>query len=240
MVEENLSFRNGNPGAVQFGNFINYYQFNSPEKRISLLPKDIWSESIEENRKWEILDIGCNTGDLTVALYDFFTNILGITDCKVIGIDIDPQLIQRAIEKNKSNNISFNCVDIMDSMNYQTIIKYLKDNDLERFDLVTCFSITMWIHLNHGDLGLKSFLNNVSKISNFLIIEPQPWKCYKAAVKRMKLSDYIFPEFKKLAIQQNVEDEIEKIILDECNLVKLKESQKTDWGRKILFFKRKN
>lgn len=53
-----LQFKGGNPGAVQFGNFINYYQFHPPEERINLLPKNIW----RSDQPCIALDIGCNAG----------------------------------------------------------------------------------------------------------------------------------------------------------------------------------
>jgi hypothetical protein len=37
----------------------------------------------------------------------------------------------------------------------------------------------MWIHLNHGDDGLWAFLEQVSSMTDHLIVEPQPWKCYR-------------------------------------------------------------
>lgn len=55
---DQLKFRGENPGAVQFGNFINYYQFNPVENRLKLLPIDIW----DPNKLFFGLDIGCNAG----------------------------------------------------------------------------------------------------------------------------------------------------------------------------------
>lgn len=54
-----LNFFGDNPGAVQYGNFINYYQFNAPENRLELLPiKTIWND----NKDFFGLDVGCNSG----------------------------------------------------------------------------------------------------------------------------------------------------------------------------------
>lgn len=53
-----LNFKNGNPGAVLYGNFINYYQFHPPDERIKLLPENLF---ISEE-KIVALDIGCNAG----------------------------------------------------------------------------------------------------------------------------------------------------------------------------------
>lgn len=53
-----------NSGAAPFGNFINYYTFNPPEKRIDFLPKDLLQVISGESRKKSVtvLDIGCNAG----------------------------------------------------------------------------------------------------------------------------------------------------------------------------------
>lgn len=58
MENSNLNYRGGNPGAVQYGNFINYYQFHSPEDRLKLLPTDLWPKS----KSFYALDLGSNAG----------------------------------------------------------------------------------------------------------------------------------------------------------------------------------
>ena len=47
------------------------------------------------------------------------------------------------------------------------------------FDLVMCFSVTMWIHLNRGDEGLEEFVKFCCGASRNVLVEPQPWKCYQ-------------------------------------------------------------
>lgn len=54
---EDLKFKGGNPGAVRYGNFINYYQFNPASNRLKLLPSNIWSKN-----QFYGLDLGCNAG----------------------------------------------------------------------------------------------------------------------------------------------------------------------------------
>lgn len=125
----------------------------------------------------------------------------------------------------------------MDNNQRDTIENYLKLKNLANFSITFCFSVTMWIHLNHGDDGLKKFLKYVASKSDMLLIEPQPWKCYKTAVKRMKQQNYIYPHFELLKIKQNVEEEIEKYLLFDCGLIKISESDKTKWDRKLLVFK---
>jgi hypothetical protein len=50
------------PGAAQFGNFINYYEFNPPKNRLALFEGKFCEYFSSEKRKILCLDIGCNTG----------------------------------------------------------------------------------------------------------------------------------------------------------------------------------
>ena len=53
-------------GDCKYGNFYNYYEFNKPERRITLLPSTILSNlinnCIDKNKIIYVLDIGCNSG----------------------------------------------------------------------------------------------------------------------------------------------------------------------------------
>jgi hypothetical protein len=192
--------------------------------------------------------------DLTQELYRFLsTNISivtpsvesskekkeGKTDCHILGIDLDPILIARAEEANKyTSNVTYKCINYMQDSE-STISLYLKQHNKNYFDVIFCFSVTMWIHLNHGDEGLKQFLISVSLQTDMVVIEPQPWKCYRAAVRRLKRSGGNFPEFRNLKMRERVVVDIEDIFCNECNFVKIeKESLCTGWGRQLLFFKK--
>ena len=53
--------------------------------------------------------------------------------------------------------------------------------------LVTCFSTTMWVHVNLGDDGLHLFLGELANAADVaLVVEPQPWRCYRSAVQRLR------------------------------------------------------
>ena len=56
----------GDPGAARLGNFINYYQFNPPSERLSLLfPHKLFSQlemTVTGASTLNVLDIGCNSG----------------------------------------------------------------------------------------------------------------------------------------------------------------------------------
>ena len=61
-----------NPGATRQGNFINYYQFNPPSERLSLLfPNNLVSKLgiFQDECTLTCLDIGCNSGVSTTLLH---------------------------------------------------------------------------------------------------------------------------------------------------------------------------
>lgn len=231
----------GDAGSAQFGNFINYYQFNSAEHRINLLPNNIWkqhSSSVNDDN-FIVLDIGCNAGNLTQMLYEYLTLHTG-KSVHILGIDIDPLLIDRCIQHNlHDSNVTYQCINIMEH-DSKSIIAYLKQFNRIRFDAVFALSLTMWIHLNNGDDGLNEFLGQVCNLADLLIVEPQPWKCYLTAMKRMRKSGKTFERFKELKVRNNVEDWIRSILVRDCTFRVIFETTPTQWDRKICFYERIN
>ena len=58
----NSKRENLHTGACRNGNFKNYYNFNQPERRTSLLPSTLLKTLFKNKNKLHILDIGCNSG----------------------------------------------------------------------------------------------------------------------------------------------------------------------------------
>jgi len=54
----------GEPGSARYGNFINYYSFNPPERRVKLISETFLSDWFAgcERDTLLMLDIGCNSG----------------------------------------------------------------------------------------------------------------------------------------------------------------------------------
>lgn len=50
------------PGAAPYGNFINYYSFNPPENRLSLIPPALLRDLGYSDETTLIVDVGCNSG----------------------------------------------------------------------------------------------------------------------------------------------------------------------------------
>lgn len=257
------------PGAAPFGNFINYYQFNSAEDRLQLLPtatspetadsitkpslpQNFWSQAAADCPPAEpyiVLDVGCNAGNFTQLLYQDFlrkhcNDALDATRAvHILGIDIDAQLIERAREQNRHpDNVSYLCVDVMDASADGQIARYLDGvwPGRQRFNAVFCMSLTMWIHLNHGDEGLAAFLRRVSELSALLVIEPQPWKCYGTAVRRQRRAAGAggrpFERFDGLQWRRDVEERIDGYLVAECGRRRVWQTVPTKWERRIALY----
>ena len=142
-------------------------------------------------------DLGCNEGDLTLAMATLLSgNTHGV---KCLGIDIDPMLIDRAKYKAKTSGSDSSGLSISASFKTANLCNDAEHNDAclvfetsganeqinhnanstsiphQLFDFTTIFSTTMWIHVHGGDDGLKAFLERACGwTKKFLLVEPQP------------------------------------------------------------------
>lgn len=230
---KDLSFAGNDPGAAKYGNFINYYSFHSPSERIRNLDARMF-RSMENKESIVCLDIGCNTGDLTKELYIYLKAIFTKSKIQILAIDIDSTLIERAKEQNDNSNISFLSSDITTNKECDIIKKFPNIHCQDKFDIIFCFSVTMWIHINNGDEGLLNFLKFIRENTKIIIIEPQPWKCYKNAQRRMKRSGKHFEMYNTLNMRDNIDNVIEEYISE--THIKVYESPASSWNRKILSF----
>ncbi|XP_029625691.1 7SK snRNA methylphosphate capping enzyme [Salmo trutta] len=69
------------------------------------------------------------------------------------------------------------------------------------YDVILCFSVTKWVHLNWGDGGLKRLFHRVFRHlrpGGLFVLEPQPWITYG---KRKKLTDSIFKNYHSIRLK---------------------------------------
>ncbi|XP_011877981.1 PREDICTED: probable RNA methyltransferase CG11342 [Vollenhovia emeryi] len=232
------------PGAIRHGNFMNYYQFHAAEERVRQLPRGVWQRQRVAHpvRKYAGLDVGCNAGDLTYALRDFLEEAVSQDQPEVslIGVDLDPILIEKARERNpRPDRVTFECLDFLSEDCGETLRRYLAQLNKTRFDVVFCFSITMWIHLNHGDDGLEAFLRRACELAEMIVVEPQPWRCYRNASRRLRranLGDFpLLRELKYTDPMRHIEDILRRL----CDFRKVTVTATNEWGRMLLIYERK-
>ncbi|NXD17324.1 BN3D2 methyltransferase, partial [Nothocercus nigrocapillus] len=241
------------PGAAPYGNFPHYSRFHPPEGRVRLLPPGLLQRLFPVAARPLLgLDVGCNSGELSVALY---RHLLGLSegegsrnqpeagqDLNLLCCDIDAALIERAQHCSPfPASISFAQLDIMDSGAREPFLSsHLRRFGRATFDIGFCMSVTMWIHLNHGDSGLVAFLAFLASLCKYLLVEPQPWKCYRAAARRLrKLGRNDFDHFRSLAINGDMADRITEILTKDCAMDLVCCFGSTSWDRSLLLFKAK-
>nr|XP_034957675.1 RNA 5'-monophosphate methyltransferase-like [Zootoca vivipara] len=238
-------------GAAPYGNFPDYSRFHPPEGRIQLLPSALLSKLFPNPRAKPLLglDVGCNSGELSIALYRHLLGLQESQACqehlnelRLLCCDIDAGLIERASQQSPfPASISYATVDIMDPDAREALLSsYLGRFGRSTFDIAFCMSVTMWIHLNHGDCGLVTFLSYLASKCAYLLLEPQPWKCYRSAARRLrKLGRHDFDHFRSLAINGNVVERITEILTTDCAMELVSFFGNTSWDRSLLLFKSK-
>uniref|UniRef100_A0AAV2M885 RNA methyltransferase n=1 Tax=Knipowitschia caucasica TaxID=637954 RepID=A0AAV2M885_KNICA len=179
------------PPSGQFHGSLRFESsFDVNQNRLSLIPVSLFKDVLYSEDKTLILDVGCNSGELTVAFYKHLQTSMTEEEksrkaVHILGFDLDETLIQRANETNPfPNNIAFIHLDI--TSDAEALQDYLKQHGCSRFHLCLCLAVTMWVHLNHGDSGLLKLLFDLSSCSQHLLLEAQPWKCYRSAARRLR------------------------------------------------------
>lgn len=158
----------------------------------------------------------------------------------LLGLDLDETLIQRAQEANPlPSSISFIPMDIIVD-DGRRLESYLDRRGCSRFHLCLCLAVTMWVHLNHGDSGLLRMLSRLASLSQHLLLEAQPWKCYRSAARRLRrLGRPDFDHFKTLKICGDVAERAREHLESRCGMELVRSFGSTSWDRKLLLFKRR-
>ncbi|TYZ64895.1 hypothetical protein PybrP1_001118 [[Pythium] brassicae (nom. inval.)] len=165
----------------------------------------------------------------------------------VLGVDIDQVLVDRAalkaVDVAAGDAVQFRCADVSAPAFDDAVRSFLalatRAPSQRQFDLVTCFSVTMWIHLNKGDDGLWKFLERVSDLASHLLIEPQPWKCYRNAQKRLSRMRVEIPaSFREIQVRQDVVERIDAFLLAAGRFRFKAPLGKTNWSRPVVLYSR--
>lgn len=182
--------------------------------------------------------------DLSVALYKHLQPPTGPGTeggLHMLGFDLDDMLIQRAQSTNPfPGNISFIPLDItQDEASRAQLGNYLRTFGRCTFHLSVCLAVTMWVHLNHGDAGLLGFLSRLAAASDHLLLEAQPWKCYRSAARRLrKLGRNDFEHFKSLEIRGDMAENVGQHLERNCDMELIQSFGSTSWDRKLLLFRK--
>lgn len=173
----------------QFGNYKHYYGYRNKDHNYKDIRLDILQAYEELFHGREILDIGCNNGQLTMSIADQFI------PKHITGMDIEQSLINEAKkclikekkclpwenEKKTDGKFPYNVTFIRGDYVLRDDI-LLEVEEEQNFDVILALSITKWIHLNYGDAGLKQAFRRMYRqlrCHGILILEAQPFDNYK-------------------------------------------------------------
>lgn len=117
------------------------------------------------------------------------------------------------IERFANHNIvKWILIKVFLQANYILKDASLLDLEKPQYDAILCLSITKWIHLNHGDAGIKFMFKRIFKQLNpngVLILEAQTFATYK---KRSKIDPEMQQNFKSIELKP---DKFESYLLSD-------------------------
>ncbi|XP_064548650.1 probable RNA methyltransferase CG1239 [Drosophila montana] len=182
--------------TFMFGNYRHYYGKRILDKDFHDIRLDVLATQSELFRDKQLLDIGCNSGHLSLEIAKKF-------EVKsLVGLDIDRFLTHEAqmavnLLKRASNVSAANAAGRFPYNvkfvhgNYVLADDVLLEIERPQYDIILCLSVTKWIHLNFCDEGLKQAFRRMYlqlHPGGKLILEPQSFDTYK---RRKKLTDNI-------------------------------------------------
>ena len=217
-----------------------------------------------------LLDVGCNSGDLSLGLLNMLQNewkdstSSSLTrstsnDICLLGIDVDDALIKRAKMKiPETTNVQhptiiFHTADIcnqndihqihvlLDQLRHTNQPSTKQISSVAASDITFVFGITMWIHLHHGDEGVRSVLHTLGNMTlTTMVIEIHPWKNYKSAIKRIKKQKLEIPIHWKSIVHRGpgeTEKFVQRVMLEIGYEMKYNFGS-TGWGREVHSYER--
>ncbi|XP_068152389.1 probable RNA methyltransferase CG1239 [Drosophila tropicalis] len=186
-----------------YGNYKHYYGKRILDKDFHDIRLDVLATQPELFQDKQLLDIGCNSGHLSIEIAKRF-NVKSL-----VGLDIDRSLVndaQMAIGSLKRQNppgsrFPYNLRFLQG--NYVLEDDVLLEIERPQFDVILCLSVTKWIHLNFCDAGLKQAFRRMFlqlRTGGKLILEPQSFDTYK---RRKKLSEKIRENYNAIELKPN-------------------------------------
>jgi len=161
------------------GNYHSYYNQNhrtEEDIRLSAIRERLGDDVFVEQ---EVLDIGCNAGLVSLAVAHKY----GAR--RVVGVDVDADLIDSAIAKLGADRehsdhgciVEFRAEDFLSSP-----LRRPPTLQPERFDIILCLSVTKWVHFAKGDEGIRKLFRRILRRlrpGGLFVLEPQNWASYK-------------------------------------------------------------
>lgn len=185
-----------------YGNYKNYYGYRGTadsDPRLQVMERCWFANK-------RCIDVGCNSGLVSLAIAARFGT------AAMLGLDIDGALIRTAsihlarrrtevaTQLTAGRQKKDAAVVRMESASLRALKGvWFQQADIaaancpvkpDSCDIALALSVTKWIHINGGDAGLLRYFSAVHAAlvpGGLFVLEPQPWRSYKQAVKKQNL-----------------------------------------------------
>ena len=143
-------------------------------------------------------------------------------------------------------NIIFKCQnwiqDYLDQQRNPYSVQGPPQKSIRLLDVILCFSVTKWVQLNWGDLGIKSLFLKVKdqlKPKGYFILESQSWESYLPSGGKFLTSDHEY-HYKEIKLEPYKYSEYLQNILGFKLVVELPPppSENLEFSRPILIFQK--
>ncbi|CAA9993026.1 unnamed protein product [Nesidiocoris tenuis] len=230
-----------NLNSLQDEEVNRYYGYRYPGQEVDLRLKMLSRVDNLFSDK-DVLDIGCNTGNVTISV----ARDLGAK--KVVGIDIDRTLVEmarsnlrklsRSQGKTKfpvSMPLVYGSLDVPGLPNANhfphnlSFIQgnYVLENDVllelekPQFDVILALSVTKWFHLNWGDSGLKRVFHRIFRQlrpGGKLVLEAQAYSSYK---RKKSLTETTWRNYQSIKLLPNMFSEylLSEVGFSKCEVI---------------------
>ncbi|KAI9264229.1 Bicoid-interacting protein 3-domain-containing protein [Phascolomyces articulosus] len=216
-----------------FGNYRNYYEARrgnqTTDKRLDLLPGELFHDKHVLD-----IGCNSGNITIMIGLQHHPSHILGIDLDDSLIKQAEKQLrLVNSLSNPKGNNSTdlqmrfhhfpraltnlHGWVPITMPPGYQSTVfphnvsfetKNWMDINLKgqenKYDTVLALSITKWIHIHHGDKGMKDFFKRIYQVlkpGGILILEPQVYETYERRAKKNDTMKSIFDQIQFLPDQ---------------------------------------
>lgn len=200
--------------CFRYGNYSGYYGYRvgkTQEDHRLLALQAAWFAGRR------CLDVGCNEGLVPLTL------AVKYHTASFTGVDIDSSLVARAQSKLRRLQAAAECASsssgtpaTADAAELAAAVPALAGCAFRQanflrlelapgsLDTVLCLSVSKWVHLNWGDEGLTTLFARAFAVlapGGVFILEPQPWKSYKAAFKKQRMPADTLATYRSLALR---------------------------------------
>ncbi|KAF0980048.1 hypothetical protein FDP41_001201 [Naegleria fowleri] len=110
---------------------------------------------------------------------------------------------------------------------YESLLNASLGKTKRLYDLITCLSVTKWIHLNYGDDSIKFLFHKIFSMlksnGGIFVLEPQTWKSY---AKKRDLTPTFQEQFKNIKFRPTAFHEylMKEVGFSQCETVFIEET----------------